>query len=123
MKTKVLIIVMHLIMIICGLATIASFVCFLVFPKTTGTVTAIDAYPDDTVVKYAYLVDNESYVRKQNYSGTSGIRFGDQRTIWYYPKDPDLNVMPRDFAAYYILAAIFGVGEAAYFFGRRSRKE
>ena len=114
---------MHLIMIICGLATIASFVCFLVFPKTTGTVTAIDAYPDDTVVKFTYLVDNESYVRKQNYSGTSGIRFGDQRTIWYYPKDPDLNVMPRDFAAYYILAAIFGVGEAAYFFGRRSRKE
>ncbi len=123
MKTKVLIIVMHLIMIICGLATIASFVCFLVFPKTTGTVTAIDAYPNDTVVKFTYLVDNESYVRKQNYSGTSGIRFGDQRTIWYYPKDPDLNVMPRDFAAYYILAAIFGVGEAAYFFGRRSRKE
>ena len=123
MKTKVLIIVMHLIMIRCGLATIASFVCFLVFPKTTGTVTAIDAYPDDTVVKFTYLVDNESYVRKQNYSGTSGIRFGDQRTIWYYPKDPDLNVMPRDFAAYYILAAIFGVGEAAYFFGRRSRKE
>ena len=123
METKVLIIVMHLIMIICGLATIASFVCFLVFPKTTGTVTAIDAYPDDTVVKFTYLVDNESYVRKQNYSGTSGIRFGDQRTIWYYPKDPDLNVMPRDFAAYYILAAIFGVGEAAYFFGRRSRKE
>lgn len=123
MKTKVLIIMMHLIMIICGLATIASFVCFLVFPKTTGTVTAIDAYPDDTVVKFTYLVDNESYVRKQNYSGTSGIRFGDQRTIWYYPKDPDLNVMPRDFAAYYILAAIFGVGEAAYFFGRRSRKE
>ena len=123
MKTKVLISVMHLIMIICGLATIASFVCFLVFPKTTGTVTAIDAYPDDTVVKFTYLVDNESYVRKQNYSGTSGIRFGDQRTIWYYPKDPDLNVMPRDFAAYYILAAIFGVGEAAYFFGRRSRKE
>ena len=123
MKTKVLIIVMHLIMIICGLATIASFVCFLVFPKTTGTVTAIDAYPDDTVVKFTYLVDNEFYVRKQNYSGTSGIRFGDQRTIWYYPKDPDLNVMPRDFAAYYILAAIFGVGEAAYFFGRRSRKE
>ena len=123
MKTKVLIIVMHLIMIICGLATIASFVCFLVFPKTTGTVTAIDAYPDDTVVKFTYLVDNESYVRKQNYSGTSGIRFGDQRTIWYYPKDPDLNVMPRDFAAYYILAAIFGVGEAAYFFSRRSRKE
>ena len=123
MKTKVLIIVMHLIMIICGLATIASFVCFLVFPKTTGTVTAIDAYPDDTVVKFTYLVDNESYVRKQNYSGTSGIRFGDQRTIWYYPKDPDLNVMPRDFAAYYILAAIFGVGEVAYFFGRRSRKE
>ena len=123
MKTKVLIIVMHLIMIICGLATIASFVCFLVFPKTTGTVTAIDAYPDDTVVKFTYLVDHESYVRKQNYSGTSGIRFGDQRTIWYYPKDPDLNVMPRDFAAYYILAAIFGVGEAAYFFGRRSRKE
>ena len=123
MKTKVLIIVMHLIMIICGLATIASFVCFLVFPKTTGTVTAIDAYPDDTVVKFTYLVDNESYVRKQNYSGTSGIRFGDQRTIWYYPKDPDLNVMPRDFAAYYILAAIFGVGEAAYFFGRRSRQE
>ena len=123
MKTKVLIIMMHLIMIICGLATIASFVCFLVFPKTTGTVTAIDAYPDDTVVKFTYLVDNESYVRKQNYSGTSGIRFGDQRTIWYYPKDPDLNVMPRDFAAYYILAAIFGVGEVAYFFGRRSRKE
>ena len=123
MKTKVLIIVMHLIMIICGLATIASFVCFLVFPKTTGTVTAIDAYPDDTVVKFTYLVDNESYVRQQNYRGTSGIRFGDQRTIWYYPKDPDLNVMPRDFAAYYILAAIFGVGEAAYFFGRRSRKE
>ena len=123
MKTKVLIIVMHLIMIICGLATIASFVCFLVFPKTTGTVTAIDAYPDDTVVKFTYLVDNESYVRKQNYSGTSGIRFGDQRTIWYYSKDPDLSVMPRDFAAYYILAAIFGVGEAAYFFGRRSRKE
>ncbi|MBR5182819.1 MAG: hypothetical protein IKW88_11255 [Clostridiales bacterium] len=43
MKTKILIIMMHLIMAIAGIATIASFVCFLVFPKTTGTVTAINA--------------------------------------------------------------------------------
>ena len=122
MKTKILIIMMHLIMAIAGVATIASFVCFLVFPKTKGTVTAIKAYPDDTVVEFTYVVDNNDHVRKQNYSGTSGIRFGDQRTIWYYPKDPDISVMPQDFAAYYILAAIFGVGEAAYLFGRRARK-
>ena len=90
MKTKILIIVMHLIMAIAGIATIASFVCFLVFPKTTGTVTTINAYPDDTVVEFTYVVDNNDHVRKQNYSGTSGIRFGDQRTIWYYPKDQQM---------------------------------
>ena len=90
MKTKILIIVMHLIRVFVALATIGSFVCFAVFPKTIGTVTAINAYPDDTVVEFTYVVDNNEYVRKQNYSGTSGIRFGDQRTIWYYPKDQQM---------------------------------
>ena len=122
MKTKILIIIMHLIMVIAAIATIGSFVCFAVFQKTTGTVTTINAYPDDTVVEFTYVVDSENYVRKQNYSGTSGIRYGDHRTIWYYSKQPDISVMPRDFAAYYILAAIFGVGEIAYFFGRKTRK-
>ena len=122
MKTKILIIVMHLIMIIAALVTIGSFVCFAVFSKTTGTVTAISAYPDDTVVEFNYVVDNESYVRKQDYSGSSGIRFGDQRNIWYYTKQPDISIMPKDFAAYYIIVAIFGVGEIAYFFGRKARK-
>lgn len=122
MKTKILIIIMHLIMIIAALVTIGSFVCFAVFQKTTGTVTAINAYPDDTVVEFTYVVDNDHYVKKQNYSGTSGIRSGDQRTIWYYSKEPDISVMLQDFAAYYILAAIFGVGEIAYFFGRKARK-
>ena len=122
MKTKILIIVMHLIMMIAVLVMIGSFVCFAFFPKTTGTVTAINAYPDDTVVEFTYVVDNESYVRKQDYSGSSVIRFGDQRNIWYYAKQPDISIMPRDFAAYYIIAAIFGVGEIAYFFGRKARK-
>ena len=122
MTKKILIIIMHIITAIAVLATIASLVCFLVFPKTTGTVTEINAYPEDTVVEFTYLVDDEPYVRKQNYSGTSRIRFGDERTIWYYPNDPDLSVMPRDFAAYYILAGIFGFAEAAYLFGKRARK-
>ena len=122
MKTKILIIIMHIITAVAVLATIGSFVCFLVFPKTTGTVTAINAYPEDTVVEFTYTVNNEPYVRKQNYSGTSSIRFGDERTIWYYPNDPDISVMPRDFAAYYILAGIFGFAEAAYIFGRRTGK-
>ncbi len=122
MTKKILIIIMHIITAIAVLATIASFVCFLVFPKTTGTVTEINAYPEDTVVEFTYLVEDEPYVRKQNYSGTSRIRFGDERTIWYYPNDPDLSVMPRDFAAYYILAGIFGFAEAAYIFGKRTQK-
>ena len=122
METKILIIIMHIITAIAVLATIASFVCFLAFPKTIGTVTDIYAYPNDTVVEFTYLVDDEPYVRKQNYSGTSRIRSGDERTIWYYPNDPDISVMPRDFAAYYILAGIFGFAEAAYLFGKRARK-
>ena len=122
MKNKILVIVMHLIAIIACIATIGSFVCFLVFKKTTATVSQIDAYPEDTVVHLSFVVDNETYERKQNYSGTSNIRYGDRRPIWYYSKDPELNVMVRDFAAYYYLAGFFGLAEIAYFFGKRARK-
>ena len=110
-------------MAVSATATIGSFVCFAALPKATGTVTAIDAYPDDTVVEFTYVVDNDPHVRKQNYSGSLGIRFGDQRTIWYFQKQPSISVMPQDFAAYYILTAIFGVGEAAYFLGRRKERQ
>lgn len=122
MKLKALVIIMHLIILITATMSIWSFYCFATYEKTTGTVTACEAYPDDTVVGLTYVAGNTSYVRTQSYSGTSQIRYGDQRPVWYNPDHPEYNVMVRDFAAYYILTGIMGVGELAYFLGRNQRK-
>ena len=123
MKFKILTIVMHVIFLLALIATIGSFVCFAFCKRTTATVTSIDAYPEDTIVYLQYAAGNNTYERKQAYSGSKQIYVGDQRIIWYFSKNPEKTVMVRDFAAYYILTAIMGVGEIAFFAGRKHRNE
>lgn len=123
MNFKVLCIVMHVIFLAALAATLGSVAGFVFLPKTTGTVTSIDAYPEDTLAHLSYTVDHVKYEKVLKYSGSKQIKVGDVRTVWYFPKKPDKTIAVRDFAPYYILTGIFGIGEIAFFAGRKQRED
>ena len=122
MPTKVLYIIMHVIFIISATVTLGSFICFAVLPRAGGTVNDIDASQDNTIVHVIFEAENSPYEKILSAGGTSSIRCGDKFTVWYLPGNPKISLMVRDFSAYYILTAIFGVAEAAFFLGRNQRK-
>lgn len=108
-KTKLWFAVTVIIGIIPILITITSLFCFILFNRTTATVTKADMGREDTIVYLGYEVDGKVYEKMQRYSADKHIKPDMTVNIWYSKSKPDVAVTVHDFLAYYILIPIISV--------------